>query len=102
MNESLVEKAFELGLKLDHEKVKEKFSIKEWKYIIREARYVEVAIEIRRLRKMNGLSQEELAMKVGVKREYISRIESGRQNMNLKTLIKIASAVGKEFKFKFE
>jgi DNA-binding XRE family transcriptional regulator len=98
----MVEKAFELGLKLDHEKVKEKFSAEEWKYIIGKARYIEVAMEIRKLRKINNLSQGQFATKVGVKREYVSRIESGCQNMNLKTLIKIASAVGKEFKFRFE
>jgi len=66
------------------------------------AKLIMVRMEMRKLRKQKNLTQEGLAKKMNVKREYISRIESGEQNVTLETLIKIASAVGKEFKFKFE
>lgn len=66
------------------------------------AKFILARIEIRKLRKKEKLTQAQLAKKMNVKREFLSRIESGEQNVTLETLIKIASAVGKEFKFKFE
>lgn len=69
--------------------------------ILREARYLRAAMKLRRLRKRLKLSQEELAEKMDVRREFIARIESGRQNVTLETLYKIAEATGKEFEFHF-
>src|SRR5260221_5977807 len=66
------------------------------------SKFIMASVEIRKLRKKEKLTQIQLAKKINVKREYISRIESGEQNVTLETLIKIATAVGKEFKFKFE
>jgi len=59
-------------------------------------------MEVRRLRRKSKLSQAQLARKMHVKREFLSRIESGRQNITLETLYRIAEAVGKEFKFSFK
>ena len=102
MNTSLIEKAFENGLIMNHEKVKKLFSKREWNFIIKKVPYVDMAMEIRRLRVVVRMSQIKLAKKMHVKREFISRIESGVQNMTLTTILKIASATGKEFKFSFE
>jgi len=41
-----------------------------------------------------GWSQETLAESVGVDRTYISDLERGMRNPSLKTLAKIASALG--------
>jgi len=36
-----------------------------------------------------------------VKREFITRIESGEQNITIETLNRVAEATGKEFEFHF-
>ncbi|MBQ9010564.1 MAG: XRE family transcriptional regulator [Clostridia bacterium] len=43
-----------------------------------------------------GISQKELARRIGTHTPNISRIESGQQNISLDTLLKIASALNKE------
>ncbi len=43
-----------------------------------------------------GISQAELAAKIGTQRSNICRIESGAQNASLDTVLKIASALGKD------
>ncbi|MBL7159771.1 helix-turn-helix transcriptional regulator [Candidatus Microgenomates bacterium] len=77
------------------------FSKKERERIYRRARYIQAAMALRKLRKALKLSQEKLAKRMKVKREFISRIESGEQNVTLETLYKIAEATGKEFSFRF-
>lgn len=67
-----------------------------------EAKFIKAKMEIVRVRREKKLSQSALAKKMKVKREFISRIESGNQNITLATLLKIATATGKEFKFSFE
>lgn len=39
------------------------------------------------------LSQEEFAIKLGYDRTYMSRVESGRQNITVETLIKICEGL---------
>ncbi len=52
---------------------------------------VRLAIQIAKLREKRGLSQKELAQKLGTKQQVISRIEKFRQtNLTLETLQKIA------------
>lgn len=46
-----------------------------------------------------GLSQEQLAKKIGTQRSNICRIESGTQNLSIDMLIKICSALGKDIDF---
>lgn len=41
-----------------------------------------------------GWTQEELALKLGVDAAYISRIELGRKNPSLDTVLRFASAFG--------
>ena len=43
-----------------------------------------------------GISQQELAERIGTKRSNICRIESGAQNISLDMLLKISSALGKD------
>lgn len=70
--------------------------------ILRRARYLKAAMELKKLRKQLKISQKELARKMKVKREFITRIESGEQNMTIETLNRIAEATGKEFEFHFK
>ena len=50
--------------------------------------------KLRELRKQKGLSQEDLALKSGLHRTYISDIERGSRNVSLKNIEKISKALG--------
>lgn len=43
-----------------------------------------------------GLTQEELAKKIGTKKSFISRVENGRADIQLSTLVKVFRGVGRE------
>lgn len=55
-----------------------------------------VGLNIRKIRLEAGLSQEELAARMGVEQFYISGLEAGRRNATLVTLWKAAIALGVE------
>ena len=55
--------------------------------------YKKVGENIRNRRKILGLSQEELAKAVGLKRPSLSNIEKGRQNILLHTFCEIAETL---------
>ena len=55
--------------------------------------YKKVGENIRARRKALGLSQEELAKAVGLKRPSLSNIEKGRQNILLHTFCEIAETL---------
>jgi transcriptional regulator with XRE-family HTH domain len=52
-----------------------------------------MANRLRQLRDQRGLSQRALAEKAGISREYLARLETGRQDPTLSTLEKIARAL---------
>lgn len=54
--------------------------------------------QIKKYRKLAGLTQERLADKVRVSTTHIGLIETGKRRVSLKTLQKIASAVGVKVK----
>ena len=49
---------------------------------------------LRELRKQKDLSQEEIALKSGLHRTYVSDVERGSRNVSLKNIEKIAMALG--------
>lgn len=51
------------------------------------------AVRLKRLRERKGLTQEALAMKAGVSRAYLSRLEMGRHDPPLSQLRKLAKAL---------
>ncbi|MDC0764929.1 helix-turn-helix transcriptional regulator [Brevibacillus sp. AG] len=57
---------------------------------------------IREIRKAQGLSQEQLAERVGTKHTDIGKLERGERNVTLKTLVRVASSLGIEIHKLFE
>lgn len=53
----------------------------------------DVAESILRLRQLRGMSQAELARRIGTKQPAIARIESGEANVTLRTVRAIARAL---------
>lgn len=61
----------------------------------------DIAHKIAELRRMELITQEELAEKIGTTQSAISRIEAGKQNLTIGYLQRIASALKREVKVKF-
>lgn len=52
-------------------------------------------------RKSSGITQKELSQKSGIAQGDISKLENGNANPSLKTLQRLASAMGKKLKIEF-
>ena len=96
-----MQEAVDRGDLIPYEQIWNRYSKEKREAIKERARYLKAAMELRRVRKQLRLSQKELARKMLVKREFISRIESGRQNVTLDTLYRIAEVTGKQFHLSF-
>jgi len=55
-----------------------------------------VGLNVRRLRHARGMSQEALAHEVDVHRTYIGGIERGERNLSLRSVERLAKAIGVE------
>lgn len=55
--------------------------------------YYEIGQRIRKIRKANNLSQEQLAEKVGISTTHMSHIETGNTKLSLPVFVDIASAL---------
>jgi len=53
---------------------------------------------IRRLRKQTGLTQEKLAEKIHVSATHVGLVETGKRRFSLKSLQRIATALGVKLK----
>ena len=53
---------------------------------------VNLGLKIKEIRNQKNITQQELSDLIGVKRQYISQIESGEYNITIDTLNKIAIA----------
>jgi DNA-binding XRE family transcriptional regulator len=58
-----------------------------------------VATRLIAYRSDNGLSQRELAKRLGVSQPRVVELESGEKNPQIETLVKIAATIGIEFAF---
>jgi transcriptional regulator with XRE-family HTH domain len=61
-----------------------------------------LGLRIKELRKRAGLSQDQLAEKVGIEAKYLSRIEVGKRYPSLETLENIADSLEVEMKELFD
>ncbi len=71
------------------------------KYYNEYGKQLEIAYQISQLRKKEGISQKELAKKVGTTQSNIARMEAGQQNFTTDTLQRIASALKRNLKVEF-
>lgn len=55
---------------------------------------IEFGKRVRELRKATGLSQEKFALKIGMDRTYYASVESGKRNISLQNIEKIAKGFG--------
>lgn len=70
---------------------KHKFSINLVKWSITMSIKNQVGLRVKQLRLSKGISQEKLALEIGLDRTYISSIESGKRNVSVVNLEKIWS-----------
>lgn len=96
-----INRAVKKGDLIDYGDLFDGYSKKRQQEILKRARYLKAGIELKKLRKELKISQGELARKMKVKREFVTRIESGEQNVTIETLNRVAEATGKEFEFHF-
>ena len=54
---------------------------------------VELGLRIKSLRVEQGLSQEKFALKINMDRTYFATVESGKRNVSLHNIVKIASGL---------
>jgi transcriptional regulator with XRE-family HTH domain len=50
-------------------------------------------VRLKKLRADRGMTQEALAEKAGISRVYLARLETGKQDPTLTTLLKLAKAL---------
>jgi transcriptional regulator with XRE-family HTH domain len=55
-----------------------------------------IATNVRRVRAMRGLSQEDLAHESGINRSYLSDVERAQRNLSIDNLDRLAQALGVE------
>jgi DNA-binding XRE family transcriptional regulator len=66
------------------------------------ADYAEIAAQIILYRTRLGLTQEELARRIGTSHSAISRLESGQHRSSVETLRRVANALNLRLKITFE
>jgi len=54
---------------------------------------IKIGLRIKELRKANGLSQEQLALKAEIDRTYMASVENGKRNVAIVNIEKILSAL---------
>lgn len=65
----------------------------------KESEMFRISERLKSARKNAGLTQQELAEKVGLKRSDLSLIENGKMNISIETLFDLFRAVGKQISF---
>lgn len=53
-----------------------------------------IALAIRRELRLKGMTQQDLAVKMGLSPQYVGRILKGQENLTLETISKLEAAIG--------
>ena len=61
-----------------------------------------IGLRIRTLRQQQGLSQEQFALKIDMDRTYLASVESGKRNISIRNIQKIANGLGVSISHLFE
>jgi len=61
---------------------------------VRDARYVELVARLRRLRESQGLSQEEVARRLGRGQSYVSKVETCERRIDVVEALDLCTALG--------
>jgi len=61
-----------------------------------------LALKIKKLRRSRKLSQESLADRAAMQRSYLADLETGRRNPSVRTLLKLANALGVSIRSLFD
>lgn len=72
------------------------FTQADWQEVEKEKKYYELVIQLRELRQKVGMTQKELAQRAALPRATVVRVESGRRNATLETLMSMANAMGRD------
>jgi len=72
------------------------FTKEDWQGVENEKKYYNLVIKLRELRQKIGLTQKELAERANLPRATIVKVESGKRNATLETLMYMAQAMGKD------
>ena len=84
-----------------HERLKEQgIKIREPQEVEISRERIRLAHEIRAIRMKLGYTQKDVAKKLGVIQQYISKIESGHENISVDTLKRIADVFGRRIVIK--
>lgn len=78
------------------EDISHDFNTSDWQEVEKEKKYYDLIIALKDLRREKGLTQKQLADKARIPRETIVKVESGRRNTTLETLMILAQAMGRE------
>ncbi|MBE6173522.1 helix-turn-helix transcriptional regulator [Enterococcus mundtii] len=63
---------------------------------------LDVALKLAELRKSAGLTQKQLAQKIGKPQSTISRVETGEMNPSIELVIELARGLDKKLVINFE
>ena len=59
--------------------------------------YIRIGFNLMKQRRLKGWTQEQLAEKSGVSRSRISKMENGKENFNIESLLLIAQSLEIDF-----
>ena len=59
--------------------------------------YIRIGFNLMKQRRLKGWTQEQLAVKSGVSRSRISKMENGKENFNIESLFLIAQSLEIDF-----
>lgn len=67
-----------------------------------EAAKIELAEQIYIAMRDLGVTEAELARRMGVSRAYVNKVLKGAANLTIESMVKIGRSLGREFKFSFD
>ncbi len=99
MKNNFIQKLEELAVPI--EELSRDFTDEQKRVAENELRYYDVLVALKKMRKDIGLTQEQLAKKASLPRTTVTKIESGKHNPTLSTLMSLTAAMNKKLQIEF-